>query len=96
MDLQHVAFIDIDLNQVHEKVKLLNEFKEIFEKIRVTRTTVHPSTVACIIGVEKSDLTLFRLHPTDWVHFRLPRKVYSLVTLGPLSGKVLRKIEEHY
>ena len=93
MDLQNVAFIEVDLNQVNEKVKLLNEFKEIFEKIRVTRTIVHPSTVACIIGVDKSDLTLTRLHPTDWVHFRPPRMVYSL-PLGPLFGKVLRKLED--
>ena len=96
MDLRNVAFIEVDLNQVNEKVKLLKEFKEIFEKIRVTRTTVYPSTVACIIGVEKCDLTWFRLHPRDWVHFRKPRKVHSLVRLGPFFWKVLRKIEEHY
>ena len=102
MDLQNVAFIDVDLIQVRKRANLLHEFKVIFERIQVTRTKVwnrmkaQPSTVACVIGVEKCDLTWFRLHPRDWVHFRKPRKVHSLVRLGPFFWKVLRKIEEHY
>ena len=102
MDLRNVAFIDVNLIQVHKKIELMDELKIIFERIEISRTKVwnrmkvEPSTVASVIGVEKCDLSWFRLHPKDWVCFRQPRKVHSLIRIGPTLWKVLRDIEEHH
>ena len=101
MDLRNVAFIEVDLAQVHKRIQLKKELKIIFNQIKISRTKwnrleVKPSTVASVIGVSKCDLSWFRLHPKDWVRFRQPRKVHSLIRIGPTLWKVLRDIEEHH